>query len=146
MNKITVKFKKLHTKTKIPTYGTEGSNGFDIYVPQTTVIPANSFSNMVDLGIAVELEPGYAMFLLPRSSMGTKTPIRLSNGVALVDSDFRGGIKAFFDNLSDEDYVINTGERVVQGVVVPIQKVEFVEVNELGTTSRDINGYGSTGK
>lgn len=117
-----------------------------MYVPETTIIPAGKHSVMVNLQIGFEVPEGHGMFFLPRSSMGTRTPIRLSNSVVLVDSDYRGVVRAYFDNLSDEDYIINPGERVVQGIIVKIPKIEFIEAETLTETKRGASGYGSTGK
>lgn len=141
-----VKVKRFDSKVKLPTYGTAGSNGFDLYVPKTRVIRAKKQSVEVPLGVGFEIPRGYALLLLPRSSVGTKTPIRMSNSVGLIDSDYRGEVRAFFDNLSDEDYVINPGERVVQGVLVKVPTATLVEAEELETTERGTKGYGSTGK
>ena len=82
--------------------------------------------------------------LLPRSSI-SKTPLRLSNSVGLIDSGYRGVIQAPVDNISDEDYVIEEGTRLFQIVNSPLETFKDIEiVDTLGDTDRGEGGFGST--
>ena len=85
------------------------------------------------------------MLLFPRSSIGKKTWLRMSNSVGVIDSDYRGTIHAIYDNIGCDRQVIKKGQRIAQGIIVPIPKVEFEEVEELSITERGEGGFGSTG-
>ena len=98
------------------------------------------------LGIAVEVPKGYALKIYPRSSMATRTPLRMANSVGIIDSDYRGEIAAIYENTADRDYLIKAGERIAQGEIVPVQKVRFRQVDKLTQTDRGDGGFGSTGR
>jgi dUTP pyrophosphatase len=90
-------------------------------------------------------------YLYPRSSTGTKTPLRLSNSVGIIDSGYRGNITAVFDNISGVDYAIEKYQRLVQicppDLSYPFLVTIVATLNELGCdTSRGSGGFGSTGK
>lgn len=89
-------------------------------------------------------------YLYPRSSVGTKTPLRLANSVGIIDSGYRGNIIAAFDNISDDTYVIEQYQRLVQICPPDISHPIFVRLvdnlHTLGITERDSNGFGSTGR
>lgn len=140
----------------------EGDSGLDIYVPNEVVIPAKSQAK-IKLGIHCSVkknttfrfpnqEPqtvsqGVGFFLLPRSSI-SKTPLRLANSVGLIDAGYRGQIMAPVDNISDEDYVIKSGDRLFQLVNADLAPFsEIIEKNEedLEETERGSGGFGSTG-
>lgn len=143
MQRMKIKIKKLNDAVPTPEYKTEGSVGFD-FVADKTGWKNGQF--IVYTGVAVEIPKGYAMFLFPRSSTGTETDLRLSNSVGVIDSDYRGEIKAVFDINGMFDLNKIVGRRLIQGVIVPIMNVEFEEVEELSETVRGDKGYGSTGK
>lgn len=125
-----LKFKKLRD-VKTPTYGTEGAACFDFYVPddiEYKLMKGYDTGIKVPLGLEVEVPEGYALFIVPRSSMGVKTPLRQSNSVGIIDSDYRGEIVVILDNLSGKSWIVGAGERVAQGFVLPVPTVEFEEV------------------
>lgn len=142
-----IKFKKIRD-VKPPTYGTEGAACFDFYVPddiEYKLIKSHEAGVKIPLGISVEVPEGYALFIVPRSSMGLKTPLRQSNSVGIIDSDYRGEIAVILDNLSGKSWIVGKGERVAQGYILPVPRVEFEEVDELSETERGTGGFGSTG-
>lgn len=95
-------------------------------------------------GLAVEIPKGYVGLIFPRSSC-YKAGMLLTNCVGVIDSDYRGEIKAVF--VSDGQYrQYEVGDRVCQLVISPVPAVKFVEVQELSRTERGAGGYGSTGK
>lgn len=101
----------------------------------------------IPLGFAMELPDGYHAEIIPRSSMGTKSPLRISNSVGIIDSDYRGEVCMIFDN--NNDYVawlIRNGERIAQMIIVKDPEVELVEAEELSETERGAGGFGSTGE
>lgn len=127
-----------------PTIATEGSSGFDMYATSTVTIEPGK-SATVGTGIGIAVPPGLAMFLFSRSGHGFKHGIRLANAVGVIDSDYRGEIKAKIHNDGEEPYTIHKGERFVQGVLVPYLKPAFVLVDSLSETERGTGGMGHTG-
>lgn len=124
-----------------------GDAGLDLFCLQTQVIQANSRSVEIKLGIAVA---GYCndkpctVLLYPRSSTGCATPIRLSNSVGIIDSTYRGELKAFVDNLSDKPFTLEEGNRYFQLCSPTYSSITMKVVKELDETSRGTGGFGST--
>lgn len=141
---LNIKVKKLNKNVQLPKQGTQGAAGIDFYLPQPVRFEPNR-SKKVPLGVAVEIPEGYVMLLIPRSSTW-KTPLRMPNSVGVIDSDYRGEVCALLQNTSDFEVYKEAGERLVQGVIVPVPSVQVVEVDELSETSRGVGGFGSTGK
>lgn len=130
-------------------------SGFDLFTPSNIVV-ATRTSEKINLQVKCALVLNYynsscpsAFYLYPRSSTGSKTPLRLANSVGIIDSGYRGNIQAVFDNISNKDYSVNQYSRLVQ-ICAPNLKpfmVSIVETeDELGTTKRGYDGFGSTGK
>jgi len=129
--------------------------GFDLFTPSTQIISYNEIFNhgtLVDLEVKCEMkdEEGtcLAYKLYPRSSL-SNTSLMMSNSVGIIDSGYRGFIKASFRNLSPNDYTIEENSRLVQ-ICHPSLKpfvVKLLELEEeLSTTNRGVGGFGSTGK
>lgn len=142
---VNIKVRLLSTDAVLPTRGTEESASVDLYQPTEIKILGNSTA-LIGLGIAVEIPKGYMLMLVPRSSTGWKTPLIVPNSVGIIDSDYRGEIKALFKNTSMKPYTIQKHSRLMQAIAVPIATRSVIEVNELGSTERGHNGFGSTGK
>ena len=126
-----------------------GDAGLDIFTPETIVVPPRGMGK-VNTGISCEafsddLSRGLSYYMYPRSSI-VKTPLRLANSVGIIDRDYRGNIIACFDNISDEEYVIEKGTRLIQLCAPNLEPIEFELVTELSETKRGKGGYGSTGK
>ena len=101
----------------------------------------------IPTGIAIALpSPNYAALVFVRSGMGFKHGIGLSNGVGVIDSDYRGEISVGLVNLTGEDYTIRPGDRIAQLMVVPVVRPELVQVDALDETERGAGGFGSTGR
>ena len=127
----------------------EGDSGFDLFTPREYIIPSKSFGFMVDFeikckGITKDGE-GTSFWLIPRSSMGSKTPLRLSNSLGLIDKGYRGSIKGCFDNLSDNDFILEKGSRILQITAPNLQEISYELVDKLDETQRGVGGFGSTG-
>ena len=140
-----IKFKKLSENAVMPKRGSQWAAGYDL-----TAISKRwnrEFSVWeYGTGIAVEIPEGYAGFLFPRSSI-YKTGFTLTNGVGLIDCDYRGEIMAkFADTYLGDVEGYEVGDRIGQLVILPVPEVEYVEVDELSETVRGTGGYGSTGK
>ncbi|MBQ1716324.1 MAG: dUTP diphosphatase, partial [Ruminococcus sp.] len=133
---------------KIPQRATSGSAGMDLYacIDEPITLAPGQLS-IVPTGIAIELpDNGCAAFLYARSGLGVKHGICLSNGVGVIDSDYRGEVCAGLCNVSDKPYVIEPNERVAQMVIAPVFTPDIVEVDELSDTKRGAGGFGSTGR
>lgn len=143
-----LKIKKLKSDAKIPKRATNGSAGMDLYacINQSITLAPQQLT-VVPTGIAIELPDNTcAAFLYARSGLGVKHGICLSNGVGVIDSDYRGEICVGLCNVSDKPYVIEPCERVAQMVIAPVLTPDIVEADELSDTSRGDGGFGSTGK
>ena len=142
-----LKIKKLRDGARIPCRATDGAAGMDLYAcldEPLTLAPGQLA--VVPTGIAIELpDNSCAAFLYARSGLGVKHGICLSNGVGVIDSDYRGEVCAGLCNVSDKPYVIEPGERVCQMVIAPVTRAEVVEVGEVDSTDRGAGGFGSTG-
>ncbi len=144
----TVKVKKLKENAIIPKRATSGSAGADLYAcidEPVTIAPGSLV--MIPTGIAIELESSdCAAFLFARSGLGVKHGVTLSNGVGVVDSDYRGEVCVGLCNVSSESYTVEVGERIAQMVILPVNAAKFTEVSELSDTERGSGGFGSTGR
>ena len=129
----------------LPRRATAGSAGYDFTAPAETVIPAGG-SVLIPTGIRAEMEPGWVLVLFPRSSLGFRTGVRLSNTAGIIDSDYafarnEGHIMVRLRNPSDHPVVIGRGERFCQGIFLPFGTAEEDE-----TFEERHGGFGSTGK
>jgi dUTP pyrophosphatase len=143
-----LKIKKLKENAKIPQRATNGSAGMDLYAciaESVTLAPGQL--TVIPTGIAIELPDNTcAAFLYARSGLGVKHGICLSNGVGVIDSDYRGEVCVGLCNVSDKPYVIEPFERVAQMVIAPVLTPEITEVDELSDTARGEGGFGSSGR
>lgn len=144
-----VKIKKLYNDVATPEYATDGSACFDIkcYSPNQL---EQTFSTTIELntGLSVEVPEGHVLLLYSRSGQGFKKNIRLANCTGILDSDYRGEIKVKLtcDNRSLYPIVVNHGDAIAQGMIIPIPKIEFEVVKDLSDTERGSKGFGSTDK
>tara|TARA_B100000427_G_C15401701_1_gene547938 strand:+ start:137 stop:583 length:447 start_codon:yes stop_codon:yes gene_type:complete len=124
----------------------EGDSGLDLFIPEDVVVKSRG-TVMINLKIACE---GFknnkptSYYLYPRSSI-VKTPLRLANSVGIIDSGYRGPIICALDNISELEYVIKKGTRLVQICGPSLEPITFKIKSELTSTSRGSNGLGSTG-
>lgn len=138
-----VKFKKLNPIAESPVRGSAAAAGYDLTV---TSCRWNSDTQIMEYGtgIAVEIPAGHFGLVCSRSSV-CNTGLILSNGSGIIDSDYRGEIKAkFYRHEIGETYDI--GERFLQLIILPLPDIEFEETDQLSTSVRGEGGYGSTGK
>lgn len=146
-----VKVKKVLDHVELPEYATSGAAGFDLRAAHDVYVHPNGTA-LVDTGLAFEIPEGYEMQIRPRSGLSAKTKLRVANSPGTIDSDFRGSVKIILDNIYDKNpggldsFRIEAGDRIAQGVIVPVIQVEFEEVEELDETERNEGGLGSTGK
>ena len=140
-----VKVKKTHEGGRIPTYATDGSGAFDFYSAEEVHINPETAPTAINLGVAMEVPEGHVLLVFPRSSIGKNSNLRMANSIGVIDSDYRGTIHALYENTDCYVEIIKKGNRIAQGIIIPIPQVEFEEVEELSTTERGEGGFGSTG-
>ena len=143
-----LKIKKLKENAIIPKRATEGSAGMDLYacIDSSVVINPGDLVT-IPTGIAIELPSGDFMAnIYARSGLGIKHCICLSNGVGVVDSDYRGEDCVGLCNVSNKPYTIEPNERVAQMVIARYEQAKIEVVTELTETERGAGGFGSTGK
>lgn len=131
---------------KVPTFAHDTDAAADLYAPVDQIIPAHSYGNMIKSGVKIQLPEGWLAMILPRSSMGVKTPLRLSNSVGLIDSGYRGELGVIYDNTSDNDYQVNAGDRIAQLLVMPSYRFQAKVVDILADSDRGEGGFGASGK
>lgn len=131
-----------------PRYETSGSAGFDLRVniDSPLIIQEHSKTGLLPTGLFMEIPKGYEGEVRPRSGLACKHGITLANSPGTIDSDYRGEVMVCLVNNSNEDYILNPGERIAQMLIKPVIQVEIQEVTELTNTDRGIGGFGSTGK
>lgn len=144
----TVKVKVVKAEgVQLPEYATLGSAGMDIRANITEPITLESLERkIIPSGIRVEIPEGYEIQIRPRSGMALKHGISIPNSPSTIDSDFRGEVGIMLINLSKETYTIQPNERIAQIILNKVERIEFVEVEELSNTERGAGGYGHTGK
>lgn len=141
---IPVKIKKLDSRAIIPEYATLGSAGFDFHCIMDTVVPADTW-RMIMPGISMEIPEGYELQIRSRSGAAIDHGLIVLNQPGTVDSDFRGPIGIVIWNITNILVTIEAGTRIAQGIISPVARGEFEEVEELSRTARDQGGFGSTG-
>ncbi len=147
MNKVIVKFLKLHPDAVIPEYQTNGSSGMDLSAYLNEPLELKPMERrLIPTGLKMELPEGYEAQVRPRSGMSIKHGITLINCVGTIDEDYRGEICVPVVNLSNETYTINNRDRIAQMIISPVTKAIAQEIKEeLSVTSRGSGGFGSTG-
>ena len=129
----------------------EGDAGLDLYMPRTFTIPGKSLGFKVSLDISCEpyadmsKESSVSFYMYPRSSI-SKTPLRMSNSVGIIDAGYRGNLIVALDNLSDDDFEVRAGTRLFQICGPTLEPVSYQLCDELSETSRGAGGFGSTGQ
>lgn len=140
-----IPIKQLDKGLPVPSYAYPGDAGVDL--TSTVSLTINPMEReVVPCGVALGLPRGYAGLVLPRSGLAAKHGITLVNAPGLIDSDYRGEIKAILMNLdSHEPFRIERGDRIAQLVIMPVPVVNLRSVDELDETVRGTGGFGSSG-
>ncbi len=141
-----INIKKLHRDAIIPKYETSGAAGFDLVAIEDLEVTTNK-TVLVPTGLAFEIPEGFQLEIRPRSGISVKTNLMVTNSPGTVDSDYRGEVKIAVRLVQAElgQHIIKKGERIAQGVIMPVYQAEFVQVEELSDTERGEKGFGSTG-
>jgi dUTP pyrophosphatase len=138
-----LKIKICREGAKLPTKGTPGSAGLDIYATEDITVRSGDITEILT-GLTMEIPAGYFGLLATRSSMGRRG-VRIAAGCNIVDSDYRGEVLVYLRNDGLYEWQIHKGDRVAQLVIAPYLPMIPVEVEELSETDRK-GGFGSTGK
>ncbi|MBR5699063.1 MAG: dUTP diphosphatase [Prevotella sp.] len=130
----------------LPQYATPQSAGMDLRANLTESIVLKPLERcLVPTGLFIALPEGYEAQVRPRSGLALKKGITVLNAPGTIDADYRGEVGVLLVNLSQEDFVINDGERVAQMIIARHETADFIEVAELDETERGAGGYGHTG-
>lgn len=131
----------------LPEYATAFSAGMDLRANIDAPVTLKPLQRaLLPTGIYIQLPEGYEAQIRPRSGLAVKHGISIVNSPGTVDADYRGEIRVILVNLSDQDFVINDGERICQMVVAQHARVEWQQVEDLDETERGAGGFGHTGK
>lgn len=135
------------SKHPLPKYETSLSAGMDLYANIEEPIVLKPMQRaLVKTGLFIALPDNYEAQIRPRSGLAYKKGISVLNSPGTIDADYRGEIGVILVNLSDQDFVIEDGERVAQMVIAPYTKAQWKSVTDLSETDRGAGGFGSTGK
>ena len=140
-----VKIKRIDKSFPLPQYETNGSVGVDLITRADTIIEPKKIG-LVPANVVVEVPVGYALILASRSSTPLKKGLSTPHGIGIIDHDYCGEndeLKIQVYNFTEEPITIKKGDKIAQGLFVRVDKVQFVEVEEMVSESR--GGFGSTG-
>lgn len=145
MSPINIPVKRLDPTLEMPAYAYVGDAGLDLRAAEDATL-APFERKMVSCGIAIAIPEGYAGFVLPRSGLAAKHGISLVNAPGLIDSNYRGEIKAIMVNMDPQsDFTIKKGDRIAQLVIMAVPPVTLEEAFDLSETERGSGGFGSSG-
>ena len=144
---VKVLIKKLNPAVEVPKYKTTGASGMDLmaFIEKPIKLAPKS-SCLVPTGISVAFSNEYEIQIRPRSGLAAKNNISVLNTPGTIDSDYRGEIKIILFNHGSSDFIINNKDRVAQMILMPVNKMDLEEVENLPDTLRGKGGFGSTGK
>lgn len=142
-----IKYQKLNEYAKEPTRGSAAAAGYDLYaaIKDPIAVPAHS-TIKIGTGLAFALPENTFAAIFARSGLATKEGLRPANCVGVCDSDYRGEYIVALHNDTDNEKIINPGERIAQMVLMSYIPMTFNKVEALDNTDRGDGGFGSTGK
>lgn len=147
MNDCKIEVSKLHPEATIPRYMTELAAGMDICaVLDQSLILKPGERCLVPTGLAFAIPEGYEVQVRPRSGLAIKNGISLVNSPGTIDADYRGEIGVILINHGQDEFTINSGDRIAQLIVAPVVQAQLIEVDALSETARGTGGFGHTGK
>ena len=130
----------------LPRYETELSAGMDVRSFIESPIILKPFERkLVNTGLYAQLEKGYEIQVRPRSGLALKKGITVLNSPGTIDADYRGEIGVILINFSNDDFIINSGDRIAQLVVSKHEQPNLEQTDSLDSTARGEKGFGSTG-
>lgn len=138
-----IKIQKLHPDAKIPAYAHTNDAGMDVCSVGRHVLAPGERA-MIPTGIAMALPVGTVGLVWDKSGIGIKKGIKTLGGV--IDEGYRGEVMIGLVNLSHDEYVIETGDKIAQILIQAVERPEIQASDRLDDTSRGTEGFGSTGK
>ncbi|MGZ4167504.1 MAG: dUTP diphosphatase [Solirubrobacteraceae bacterium] len=142
---MTLRIARLDERARLPTRAHDGDAGLDLYALDDGVLAPGERAS-VPTGIAVEIPPGHAGLVLPRSGLAARHGISVVNAPGLIDAGYRGEIRVLLLNTDREHaFQITAGARIAQLVLVRVELPTPLEVQTLGDTERGAGGFGSSG-
>lgn len=143
-----VEIKIINTSSHpLPAYATTGASGMDVRAFLEAPVTLKSLERtMIPTGIFMEIPEGFEVQVRPRSGLAIKQGLTCLNTPGTIDADYRGEVKVILINLSNEEQVIQNGDRVAQLVVQKVEQAVWVETTILNETERAAGGFGHTGK
>jgi dUTP pyrophosphatase len=142
-----LKIKKLHPAAILPTYGSAGAAGADLYaLPEGDPITINPGETVfIHTGLSMAIPEGYVGLNFARSGLASKQGLAPANKVGVIDSDYRGELMVALHNHGEVPRTVEPGDRIAQFLIMPVITARFVEVDSLDETQRGSGGFGSTG-
>lgn len=135
------------SKHPLPQYATPQSAGMDLRANLEAPVTLKPMERkLISTGLFIELPVGYEAQIRPRSGLAIKKGITVLNSPGTVDADYRGEVGVILVNLSQEDFVVEDGERICQMVIARHEQADWQQVEILGETERGAGGFGHTGK
>ena len=133
-------------RNALPQYATIASAGMDVRASlEAPVRLAPLQRAMIPTGLYLEIPVGYEVQVRPRSGLAAKKGITVLNTPGTIDADYRGEVNVILVNLSDQEFIVEPGERIAQLVLAKHEKIDWEEVSVLAETERGEGGFGSTG-
>jgi len=143
---LSVRIRRLRPSVPLPAYQTDGAAGFDLAASEDLIVEPGAIA-LVPTGLVIKVPDGYFLGIFARSSTPLRRGLIVSNGVGVIDADYCGAndeIKIQVLNVTTQPVAINAGDRIAQGLFLPVARAGWVETNEdLRTGSR--GGFGATG-
>ncbi|HRZ85410.1 MAG TPA: dUTP diphosphatase [Candidatus Paceibacterota bacterium] len=139
-----IKIKKLDENAVLPFYAKKGDAGVDFSSIKRYLIKPGERC-LIETGLAFEIPEGYELQIRPRSGLALKKGISIVNSPGTIDSGYRGELGIILINHGEEDFEINLGDKIAQGVFNKIENAQFEEVYELSKSDRGSGGFGHTG-
>ena len=140
-----LQIKRLHPDAVLPVRAHSTDAGLDLHAAEDVGIPVLG-RNLVPTGIAVQIPKGYVGYITPRSGLAHGSGITVLNSPGTIDAGFTGEIKIILINHGQAPYLVQPGERIAQLVIHKVELPWVQEVNDLPTSERGANGFGSTGQ
>ena len=135
------------SSNELPEYSTQHAAGLDLRANLTDAVILEPLERkLIPTGLYMELPVGFEAQVRPRSGLALKKGITVLNSPGTIDADYRGEIKIILINLSQEEFIINHGERIAQMIISAYKQVEWEEVFQLEDSERGEGGFGHTGK
>ena len=135
------------SKHPLPEYATSQSAGLDLRANIDAPVTLKPLERaIISTGLHIALEPGFEAQVRPRSGLAAKHGVTVLNSPGTIDADYRGDIGVILCNCSNQDFVVEDGERIAQLVVAKHETVEWKAVDVLSDTDRGAGGFGHTGK